>query len=190
MESDESVSFLAKWRHFATTDSREGSYMRNNPFPDEPTDVIPPMADLQPRVVPSQLPQTPQDQAIIEEQQKVIERQEEDRTIKFVIGKVRDYIQWIAIVIEVLLLIEFVFRLIGASPYNIFAAILYGLTENVILLPFNNLVYNPPLCSQLSTCVRYFEWTTLIAMAIYALIFWLIRSFVRLLVSSPEEPVE
>jgi hypothetical protein len=164
--------------------------MRNNPFPDEPTDIIPPMADLQPRVVPTQTPQVPQDQAIIEEQQRVIERQEEDRTIKFVIGKVRDYIQWIAIVIEILLAIEFVFRLIGASPANVFAAILYAITENAILIPFNNLVYNPPICAFAQSCVRYFQWTTLIAMAIYALIFWLVRSFVRLLVSSPEEPVE
>ncbi len=164
--------------------------MRNNPYPDEPTDVIPPMADLPPRAMPTQMPQSPQNQVIIEEQQKAIERQEEDRTVRFIIGKVRDYIQWVAVVFEVLLLIEFIFRLIGASPSNIFAAILYALTENAILIPFNNLVYNPPLCTQLATCVRYFEWTTLIAMAIYALIFWLIKSFVRLLVSSPEEPVE
>ncbi|MGB8347628.1 MAG: YggT family protein, partial [Ktedonobacteraceae bacterium] len=102
----------------------------------------------------------------------------------FVIGKTRDFLQWFAIVIEILLLLRFIFSLIGANQSNIFADFLYALT-NVILTPFSNLVNNPNIRGS-----SVFEWTTLIAMAIYALIFWLLMRFVRLLVSEPQEPVE
>jgi hypothetical protein len=56
---------------------------------------------------------------------------------------------------------------------------------DIILFPFSTLVHNPSLHVN-----QAFEITTLIGMGIYWLLFWLLRSFVRILVSEPQEPVE
>ncbi len=158
--------------------------MHNNPYSNEPTDIIPPMPDLPPKQTPH--PPAENVERVEVEERVVDTQQEEARTVKFIIGKIADFLRWLAIVIEVLMLIEFIFRLIGADPTNPFASFLYALTEGVILVPFSNLVHDPVIHYP----NQVFEWTTLIAMAIYALIFWLIRSFVRLLASEPQEPVE
>ena len=153
--------------------------MDRDPY-DELTDVMPPMP-MRPMS-----PALPSSAASMQESdsEKVDARQEEGRTVKFVIGKIRDFLQWFAIVIEILLLIRFIFSLIGANQANVFAGFLYALT-GVILTPFNGLVNDPYFHGN-----DKFEWTTLIGMAIYALIFWLLMRFVRLLVSEPQEPVE
>ncbi len=153
--------------------------MRPDPFANDPTDVMPPMPMIPQRQ--AQMQPSADDIENANAEEKIDIRQEEGGNIKFVIGKTRDFLQWFAIVIEILLLIRFIFRLIGADPANIFAAFLYALTD-LIRIPFNGLVYDPVFRAN-----QDFEWTTLIAMAIYALIFWLIRLFVRLLVSEPEE---
>lgn len=156
--------------------------MARDPYND-PTDVMPPMPAIPTRQAPPASPSS--DDATQEsEGAKIDTRQEDGRTVKFVIGKTRDFLQWFAIVIEILLLLRFIFSLIGANQSNIFADFLYALT-NVILTPFSNLVSNPNIHGS-----SVFEWNTLIAMAIYALIFWLLMRFVRLLVSEPQEPVE
>jgi len=109
--------------------------------------------------------------------------QEEARTIIFAIGKLNDFLLWFLMVLEVTLFVRFVFRLIAADPRNMFAGFLYALTE-IVLLPFSNIVKTPSLVNWA------FEWPTLIAMGIYALIFIAVRSFLRLLISTPKEPVE
>jgi uncharacterized membrane protein len=68
-------------------------------------------------------------------------------------------------ILEVLLALRFVLKLIGANPNSGFAVFMYGLT-GVFTAPFTGLV---------STWVSgetVLELTTLIAMAIYALLFW------------------
>jgi uncharacterized membrane protein len=68
-------------------------------------------------------------------------------------------------ILEVLLALRFVLKLIGANPNSGFAVFMYGLT-GVFTAPFTGLV---------STWVSgetVLEVTTLIAMAIYALLFW------------------
>src|SRR5487761_1032914 len=156
--------------------------MARDPYND-PTDVMPPMPAMpirQAQPVSPSIADTAQESGGA----KIDTRQEDGRTVKFVIGKTRDFLQWFAIVIEILLLLRFIFSLIGANQSNIFPDFLYALT-NVILTPFSNLVNNPNIRGS-----SVFEWTSLIAMAIYALIFWLLMRFVRLLVSEPQEPVE
>ena len=107
-------------------------------------------------------------------------RESPDQTLAYVLGKINDLIQWFAIVVELTLGLRFLLKLIGASPTNVFASFIYALT-NVILLPFAGLINNPSLHPD-----QAFEWTTLIAMGIYATIFWLITRLIRISISSPE----
>ncbi len=81
---------------------------------------------------------------------------------------------------EITLGLRFLFKLIGASPTNVFASFIYALT-NVMLLPFACLINNPSLNQN-----QAFEWTTLIAMGIYALIFWLTRRLIRISITPPK----
>jgi YGGT family len=94
------------------------------------------------------------------------------------ISKLKDFLQWFAVVLEVALAIRFVFRLIGADPTNLFAGFLYSLTD-IVLFPFWNIV-KPSFNNRL-------EWQTIIAMIIYWLIFTGIRRFLHILITVPEE---
>jgi YGGT family len=168
--------------------------MYNNPFSDEtlgaqPTEAYPPMEELQPR--PSQQPptQTAPGESTAhpvpsEEVEEVEARQEEALTIKYAIGKLNDYLGWFLIVLETTLVIRFLLKLIGADPRNLFAGFLYALTD-ILLFPFMGIVGSPSFHQN-----QYFEFPTLIAIGIYYLIFWALRRFLRILISSPEEPTE
>ncbi|HZU67810.1 MAG TPA: hypothetical protein VFA09_11090 [Ktedonobacteraceae bacterium] len=169
--------------------------MSNNPFPNEPagsqpTDVFPPMEELQPRQSqqpPAQTPVPAEDAVhpvIPEEVEEVEARQEEALTIKYAIGKLNDYLGWFLIVLETTLVIRFVLKLIGAVPYNLFAGFLYALTD-ILLFPFMNIVGSPQFSQYQS-----FEFPTLIAIGIYYLVFWALRRFLRILISSPEGSTE
>ena len=105
-------------------------------------------------------------------------------TIKFAIGKLNDYLLWFLTVLEVTLLLRFILKLIGADPNNLFAGFLYALTD-IILYPFLGIVKSPSIHPN-----QAFEFSTLIAMAVYFLIFYALRRFLRILISGPEEPVE
>jgi hypothetical protein len=107
-------------------------------------------------------------------------RQEEARTVKYAISKLNDFLQWFVAVLEVTLLIRFIFKLIAADQNNLFAGFIYALTS-IIIYPFYNIVHTPVVKGSV------FEWPTLIAMAIYWLIFWGIRRFLRILISGPED---
>jgi hypothetical protein len=139
------------------------------------------MEDLQPRPVSSTTAAPSSDNTA--ELDTVEARQEEARTIRYAIGKLNDFLRWFIAVLEVTLAIRFLLMLIGAQPGNLFAGFLYALTD-IILFPFKDIVHpssiHPP---------QAFEWSTLIAMLIYWLIFWAIRRFLHILISSPEEPV-
>ncbi len=153
--------------------------MPNSSFPDDPTRVQPKqMEDLQLKPMP-QTPPPPLPEAMPEEEAEV--RQEEARTVRYAIGKLNDFIQWFVTVLEVLLAIRFLLKLIGADPNNLFAGFLYALTT-IVLVPFDSIVHTPSLRTN-----QAFEWSTLIAMAIYWLLFWAVRRFLRILISSPEE---
>jgi hypothetical protein len=168
--------------------------MQTNPFPDEttserPTDILPPMDALQPRQTAQNVPVTPQPVEGVaqpEAAESSETRQETGQAVAFGIAKFNDYLQWVAIVLEVILAIRFVLRLIGADPNNAFASFLYAVT-GFILTPFSNIVATPSLGPH---HYQAFEWPTLIAMAIYWLAFWALRRFLHIIISSPEEPVE
>lgn len=155
-----------------------------NPYSDDPasvrpTDIMPQsgMEDLQPKPVPPQTP--PVVESVPEDSAEI--RQEEARTFRYAIGKLNDFLQWFITVLEIILTIRFVLKLIGADPLNLFAGFLYALTD-IILFPFNSIVHTPSIHAN-----QAFEWSTLIAMVIYWLVFWAIRRFLRILITGPED---
>jgi hypothetical protein len=80
--------------------------------------------------------------------------------------------------VEVLLGLRFVLKLIAANPESAFAAFIYGIT-NPFIAPFATLIGTPTSNGMI------LEVTTLIAMVIYALIFWGIVSVVGIVTDRP-----
>lgn len=81
-------------------------------------------------------------------------------------------------ILEAALALRFLFKLIGVNAANTFASFLYGLT-NLFVLPFESLIGAP------STAGMTFEFSTLIAMIIYALIGWALERLVYVLFYRP-----
>ncbi len=109
----------------------------------------------------------------------------QDKNAKYVIAKTIDYIRWALLALELLFILRFVLKLIGADPINPFAQFLYGLT-GFFLYPFEGIVPNTKLGTH---GVAVFEWSTLIGMAVYGIIIWILVLFLRTTVSKPEEPI-
>ena len=156
-------------------------------FPDEKTEE---MEGLQPKPAPPQATYpaaTPASGAppSTGDAESVEERQEEALTIKFAIGKLNDYLQWFLWVLETMLILRFILKMFGADPGNLFAGFLFALTD-IILVPFQGIVPSPSL----HPGRQAFEFSTLIAGAIYFLVFYALRRFLHILISNPEEPVE
>jgi uncharacterized membrane protein len=80
--------------------------------------------------------------------------------------------------LEILLGLRFVLKLIAANPDSGFAVFMYGITKPLIA-PFALLVGTPSVGGVI------FEATTLIAMAVYALIFWGVVSVIRIALNRP-----
>ena len=167
----------------------------NNLFPDEtigsqPTEPTPLMEELPRRPPPPQQPGSTPPVAenltqASETAESPVTRQEEALTIKFAIGKLNDYLYWFLTVLEVTLLLRFILKLIGADPTNLFAGFLYALTD-ILLYPFLGIVKSPSIHPPNQS----FEFSTLIGMTVYFLVFYALRRFLRILISGPEEPVE
>jgi len=81
-------------------------------------------------------------------------------------------------ILEILLGIRFVLQLIGANPASGFATFIYGIT-GVFVAPFAGLIGTP------ASGGMTFEVTTLIAMAVYALLFWVIVRVIRIVADRP-----
>jgi len=160
--------------------------MPNSPYSNDPTHVQSndPLlqGDRMPEI-PRRAPALPPPTAASPEEDSAETRHEEALTVRYAIGKLSDFIQWFIAVLEIMLAIRFLLKLIGADPANPFASFLYALT-NIILVPFSNIVQPAVIRAPNQS----FEWSTLIAMGIYALIFWAVGRFLRILISSPEEP--
>ena len=163
--------------------------MHRNPYPDEPTHNQPtemlskrePMEDLPLKQVPLQAPMSPA-MDTDSDVESAEARQEEARTIRYAIGKLNDFLRWFTVVLEATLIIRFFLKLIGADPHNLFAGFIYALTH-ILLFPFFGIVGETSIRSN-----QALEWSTLIAVIVYWLIFWAIRRFLLILISSPEEP--
>jgi hypothetical protein len=80
--------------------------------------------------------------------------------------------------LEILLALRFVLQLIGANPASGFAQFIYGITS-IFVAPFNNLIGTP------TSGGMTFEVTTLIAMAVYALLFWVIVRVIGIVADRP-----
>jgi len=81
-------------------------------------------------------------------------------------------------ILEVLLVLRFILKLIGANPNSGFATFMYGLS-GLFTAPFTGLV---PTWFAGDIVL---EVTTLIAMAIYALIFWGVVRIIPILIDRP-----
>jgi uncharacterized protein YggT (Ycf19 family) len=152
--------------------------MPNDHDPDEPinaqtTEAIPPMEELQPKPVPH-TPLVNDAVASAAELESIETRQGEARTAIFAIAKLNDFLLWLAVVLEITLLLRFFLKLIGANQSNVFAGFLYAFTD-IILHPFSGIVGS----------LLTFEWSTLIGMLVYGLIFYAVRRFLRILITNP-----
>ena len=168
--------------------------MYNNPYSDETIGAqpiqYPPIEELQPspaqaQTYPMHTPPVTDAAHEVEPVELVEIRQKKAMTVKFAIGKFNDYLLWFLTVLETTLAIRFLLKLIGADPGNLFAGFIYALTD-ILLLPFLGIVPSPSIHKPNQS----FEFSTLIAILIYYLIFYALRRFFRLLVSNPEDPVE
>ncbi len=101
----------------------------------------------------------------------------ERRTVTFKIT----YVIWIlAVLLEVLLAFRFGLKLIAANPANSFAMFIYGFT-NLFILPFMGLVPAPAAYGAV------LEISTLIAMVVYALVFWVVERLVWVILYRPRQ---
>lgn len=81
-------------------------------------------------------------------------------------------------ILEILLGLRFLLKLIAANAQSGFAAFIYAVTKP-FLAPFTALVGTP------TSGEHILEWTTLIAMAVYALLFWVVIGVVRIAANRP-----
>jgi uncharacterized protein YggT (Ycf19 family) len=80
-------------------------------------------------------------------------------------------------VVEGLIAIRFVLKLLAANPQAGFAKLIYGVTDP-LLAPFSGLLGNP-----VSNSGNQFEVTSIVAMAVYALVGWLLVKIVGLILN-------
>jgi uncharacterized membrane protein len=81
-------------------------------------------------------------------------------------------------ILEILLGLRFLLKLIAANPNSGFAVFIYGITKPLVA-PFTALVGTP------TSGGTILELTTLIAMAVYALLFWVVVRVVRIATNRP-----
>jgi hypothetical protein len=85
-------------------------------------------------------------------------------------------------ILEALLALRFGLKLIGANPASPFAVALYGFT-NLFLFPFAGLTGTPTAGSMV------LEFTTVIAMGVYALIGWAVERIIWVILYRPRGSV-
>ena len=81
-------------------------------------------------------------------------------------------------ILEAALTLRFLFKLIGVNAANPFASFVYGLT-NIFVAPFASLTGAPALEGMV------FEFSTLIAMFVYALVGWALERLIYVLFYRP-----
>ncbi len=162
--------------------------MQPNPYPNDPferpTEVNPPVVPPQPGS-PNISPYRENVVRPAPDVERAAAERERAYTFAYGIGKFIDYLRWVLLVLEVTLLLRFLFKLIGADPTNPFAAFLYNLSD-IFLFMFKGIVTNFRFAAN---GTHVFEWTTLIGMVVYALIYWVLRLLLRTVISRPQEPV-
>jgi hypothetical protein len=108
------------------------------------------------------------------------------RTRVYRYGRIIGYIGWAIAVLDILLVLRFFFKLIGADPQNSFAMFLYSFTGFFVYI-FQGIVPNAVFGSS----GRFiFEWSTIIAMIIYGILGWILTSFFRTRVTPPQQYIQ
>lgn len=107
---------------------------------------------------------------------------EEGRTQRIATFKATQLI-WLGLgIIETLIALRFIFRLVGVNGENPFASFLYALT-NIFVGPFLTLTGAPAAGNMV------FEFSSLLAMAVYALIAWGLERIVYVIFYKPRGPI-
>lgn len=112
--------------------------------------------------------------------------QQKAQARKYGVAKFMDYLQWLLLCLELLLLTQFILKLLGADPNNPFAAFVYSLA-GFFLYPFAGIVPTTKYGTHGNAAI---VWSTLIAMAVYALVFYLVKLLLHTTISRPQEPIE
>jgi YGGT family len=158
---------------------QQGQYP-NPPNPGQGQNIQPPYQEQQGQPTPKQYQHTSTPQ-----QAQRSSTTNEESSLRYTVGKIIDFIRWIIVALELLFLLRFVLELIGADPNNIFAQFLYNFT-GFFLYPFLGIVPNTPIGKN----GAFIDWSTLVGMAVYGILYWILRLFLRTTVSRPEEPLE
>jgi hypothetical protein len=103
---------------------------------------------------------------------------------RYAIGKIIDFIRWAIVALELLFLLRFVLELIGADPTNPFAEFLYNFT-GFFLYPFLGIVPD----THIGKGNAFIDWSTLIGMAVYGIVYSILVLLLRTTVSRPQEPI-
>lgn len=109
-------------------------------------------------------------------------QQEDGQKGRVTTFKVTQLIWLILGTLEALLALRFIFKLVGVNPANGFASFLYGLT-GFFVAPFASLTGTPASNNMV------LEFSTLIAMIVYALVGWGLERLVYVLFYRPRGPV-
>jgi hypothetical protein len=102
---------------------------------------------------------------------------------KKAIFHVHQIIWYILGIIEVLLALRFILKLTGANPFSGFVDFIYT-ASRPLAAPFYG-IFNVDVAGQ-----SVFEWTTLIAMLVYALVAWGLVKLILLIRPVSEEEAE
>ncbi len=133
------------------------------------------------RVVQQEIVQTPDGaQAAVVENRVTIEPTPAERQLAS-LERAKQIVWFIVGVIIALIALRFVLLALGANPNNGFASFIYGLS-GIFVAPFEGIFGAEP-----QTGVSYFETASLIAMAVYLLVGWIINR-VLTLVMAPRTP--
>ncbi len=95
--------------------------------------------------------------------------------------KARKVVYFILGLVDILLIIRFILRLLGANPANEFVKIIYAIT-NALLWPFSG-IFSSAVFNGIET-KSVMEPATLIAIVVYALVAWGIVKLIEIFKSS------
>ncbi len=148
-------------------------------IPPDPHDLPPlpmkqePAAPLQTGSVAAEPPGTVETQEVTEIETTYASEVDAPHTPTLRMRRTTKTIRFIFRLIEVLLVIRFFLKLVGANPSSPFGIFLYGLTDPLVA-PFSALLDNPNVGKSI------IEFTTLLALIIYPIFGWVLNRSVHL----------
>ncbi|HEY7415193.1 MAG TPA: serine/threonine-protein kinase [Ktedonobacteraceae bacterium] len=104
------------------------------------------------------------------------------QSCRYGIARFVESLRWPLIALEILFFLRFCFMLLGVDSSNPFVALLYTLT-GFFLFPFEVPTPLVPAMALGRRGTHDFEWVTLIAMSLYALLFYFVKQTMYLIIS-------